>query len=332
MSLRRSLRGHATLSDPVKSASSSKKGEDTDTVVAQDDPKTMEKIKAVEIADRYAISLSIYYVTLLTRPFCSPTTPRKRRKVDHEALPKTPTPTAIGLMTSAYSTGDIDDPNPPPNFSEGAARPVRPHRTNATLVTPSGTRVIALPTDGTFVSPTKNMPIGVTTSNLLETACAHLIEVDPKLKAVVEKHHCRVFSPEGLAEEIDPFRSLVSGITAQQVSGAAASSIKNKFVALYNESQESPHIWPTPKQVVDTDIPRLRTAGLSQRKAEYIQGLAEKFASGELTAKMLVEATDEEVLEKLVAIRGLGKWSVEMFATFALKRTDILSTGDLGVQ
>jgi len=80
------------------------------------------------------------------------------------------------------------------------------------------------------------------------------------------------------------------------------------------------------------DIPTLRTAGLSQRKAEYIQGLAEKFASGELSAQMLVEATDEEVLEKLIAVRGLGRWSVEMFACFALKRLDIFSTGDLGVQ
>lgn len=54
--------------------------------------------------------------------------------------------------------------------------------------------------------------------------------------------------------------------------------------------------------------------------------------SGELSAQMLVEATDEEVLEKLIAVRGLGRWSVEMFACFSLKRTDIFSTGDLGVQ
>ena len=80
------------------------------------------------------------------------------------------------------------------------------------------------------------------------------------------------------------------------------------------------------------EIPVLRTAGLSQRKAEYIKGLAEKFASGELSAKMLIEASDEEVLEKLIAVRGLGRWSVEMFACFGLKRMDIFSTGDLGVQ
>lgn len=60
--------------------------------------------------------------------------------------------------------------------------------------------------------------------------------------------------------------------------------------------------------------------------------MAEKFASGELSAQMLVEASDAEVLERLVAVRGLGRWSVEMFACFALKRMDVFSTGDLGVQ
>lgn len=91
-------------------------------------------------------------------------------------------------------------------------------------------------------------------------------------------------------------------------------------------------MWPTPAVVAETSIEKLRTAGLSQRKAEYVQGLAEKFASGELTTEMLLNASDEELLEKLIAVRGLGRWSVEMFACFGLKRMDILSTGDLGVQ
>jgi hypothetical protein len=117
------------------------------------------------------------------------------------------------------------------------------------------------------------------------------------------------------------------------VSGAAAASIKRKFIGLFpppavpNEKH-----FPSPSEVAAADIAYLRTGGLSQRKAEYIQGLAEKFATGELSAPMLVEASDEELLEKLIAVRGLGRWSVEMFACFALKRTDIFSTGDLGVQ
>jgi len=119
----------------------------------------------------------------------------------------------------------------------------------------------------------------------------------------------------------------------QQVSGAAAKSIRNKFISLFHQNEDgTPGTYPTPDEVVKTDLAHLRTAGLSARKAEYIQGLAEKFVSGELTAKMLIDASDEEVLQKLVAVRGLGRWSVEMFACFGLKRTDIFSTGDLGVQ
>lgn len=95
---------------------------------------------------------------------------------------------------------------------------------------------------------------------------------------------------------------------------------------------DAPHVFPSPSQVAATDLTTLRTAGLSQRKAEYIQGLAEKFVSGELSTEMLLKAEYEEVLEKLIAVRGLGKWSVEMFACFGLKRMDVFSTGDLGVQ
>lgn len=125
------------------------------------------------------------------------------------------------------------------------------------------------------------------------------------MKPLIERHHCRTFSPEGLAEEIDPFESLCSGIISQQVSGAAAKSIKSKFVDLFNETAEGADIplgrtFPKPSQIVERTISFLRTAGLSERKAEYIKGLAEKFHSGDLSAKWLIKASDEEVLEKLV--------------------------------
>ena len=259
--------------------------------------------------------------------FKVPSTPkRKRSKEDGVLPPTTPTPSLVGLL-APYSTGDIDDATPPP-----LDRPVEPHHAAATLLTPGGSQKVAYSQN---VSPSK---IGLpqptaTTGDLLKQACEHLVRVEPRLKPLVEKHHCRIFSPEGLAEEVDPFRSLVSGIMAQQVSGAAAKSIKNKFIALFHQGSESPTAtFPTPAQVAATDITRLREAGLSQRKAEYVQGLAEKFTSGELSTQMLLKASDEEVMKKLIAVRGLGKWSVEMFACFALKRPNIFSTGDLGVQ
>lgn len=269
-----------------------------------------------------------------------PATPKsKRRKVAQDAdvkpPPFTPTPSAIGLMTSNstqgqnYSTGDIDDPAPP------ATRPVHKHHTNATLVTPGGTQLQPAYSNFEEASPSKPETHKPTSKTLLDTACAHLIKIDStltkKLKPVIEQHHCHVFSPEGLAEKIDPFRSLSSGIMAQQVSGAAASSIKNKFIALF-PPESCPNGFPPPALVAATDLATLRTAGLSQRKAEYIQGLAQKFDSGEITTQQLMTGSDEEVMKTLVAVRGLGAWSVEMFMCFGLKRLDVFSTGDLGVQ
>ena len=218
-------------------------------------------------------------------------------------------------------------------------RPAEPHRTNVPLVTPKGTRIVAYKNDDFGKSPSAiGLPKPTTTTgHILEDACAHLIKMDPRLKPLIDQHRCTVFGPEALAEECDPFKSLCSSIMAQQVSGAAAASIKRKFIGLFHtplgESAEIDDLpFPTPEQVAACTVPFLRQAGLSERKAEYIKGLAEKFASGELSAKMLMSASNEEVLEKLTAVRGLGRWSVEMFACFALKRMDVLSTGDLGVQ
>ncbi|KAL1853463.1 3-methyladenine DNA glycosylase [Paecilomyces lecythidis] len=222
----------------------------------------------------------------------------------------------------------------PPPFD----RPVDPHRTNAALLTPHGSSLVAYQPGAEDVSPSKSgLPRpAATTGNLLEKAVEHLIATEPRLKSLIDKHPCHVFSPKGLAESVDPFQSLASSIISQQVSGAAAKSIKNKFVSLFNGDIEDEILrtkrFPTPEEVARCDIATLRTAGLSQRKAEYIQGLAEKFATGELSAQILLKASDEELVEKLVAVRGLGKWSVEMFALFGLKRTDVFSTTDLGVQ
>ena len=259
-----------------------------------------------------------------------PVTPLRTRRVRNSKVPPlTPTPSLVNIIRAPYRSGDVDDATPPPD------RPVEPHITNATLVTPGGTQAVAYPNSLPESTPSKIDILPrptATTGTLLDKACAHLIKVDPRIKSLVEKHHCAIFSAKGLAEAIDPFRSLASGICGQQVSGAAAKSIKNKFIALFNEGNDGIHKFPNPIQVVATDIARLRLAGLSQRKAEYIHGLAEKFVSGELSTEMLMKASDEEVMDRLIAVRGLGKWSVEMFACFGLKRLDILSTGDLGVQ
>ena len=97
-------------------------------------------------------------------------------------------------------------------------RPADPHQTNAPLVSPETTRIVTY-ADELIPSGTKvaGPLLTGTTENILEGACAHLIKVDPKLKHVIDKHHCPLFSPEGLAEKNDPFVTLSSSIISQQV-------------------------------------------------------------------------------------------------------------------
>ena len=165
-----------------------------------------------------------------------------------------------------------------------------------------------------------------------------MISVEPKMKKLVDAHYCKPFSPASLAEKVDPFESLASGIISQQVSGAAARAIKGRFVDLFKEDREAgerdqqERTFPQPSQVTAMSIEQLRSAGLSQRKAEYLKGLGEKFVSGDLSTQLLAEAPYDTLVERLIAVRGLGLWSVEMFAMFGLKRMDVFSVGDLGVQ
>ncbi|KAJ5238558.1 DNA glycosylase [Penicillium chermesinum] len=279
--------------------------------------------------------------TSTTKKTASRSTQKAQAKREHSYWsPEPPTadkPQATPDDQQATNNHTTARPLTPPPLD----RPVDPHRTNAYLLTPHGSSVSAYPSHLVDSSPSKTgLPRpAATTGTLLEQAIAHLIAQDPRLQPVIDQHPCPLFSPAGLAEKVDPFNSLASSIIGQQVSGAAAKSIRNKFVALFDGGGETDEAsetgrsrFPTPQQVAACDLATLRTAGLSQRKAEYIQGLAEKFASGELSAQMLARASDEELVEKLIAVRGLGKWSVEMFACFALKRMDVFSTGDLGVQ
>ncbi|KAF3004599.1 3-methyladenine DNA glycosylase [Neopestalotiopsis sp. 37M] len=265
----------------------------------------------------------------------APSTPQKRRFKAKEAAtppPATPTPSNAKLIgePATRAARSATTPKTKPK-SAAVERLANPEVSNATLLSPETSRIVAAKSLDE-ASPTKAGVSRTTTGNILKQACDHLVKTDPRMKPLIDKHHCRVFSAEGLAEAIDPFEALCSGIISQQVSGAAAKAIKKRFIELYPHVQKQGDRFPHPKEVADTKLDVLRTAGLSQRKAEYIQGLAEKFATHELTTDFLRTAPYEEVVEKLIAVRGLGLWSVEMFACFALKRLDVFSVGDLGVQ
>lgn len=91
-------------------------------------------------------------------------------------------------------------------------------------------------------------------------------------------------------------------------------------------------LFPTPAQVAACPVTTLRAAGLSQRKADYVQDLATRFTDGRLSARALLDMSDDEVMKALIEVRGIGKWTVEMFMIFTLRRPDVLPCGDLGIQ
>ncbi len=251
---------------------------------------------------------------------------KKARRVYHALLPE---PNFLQIVSSE----NIDQASFPLN------RPAESHGTNISGINPRSSCLVAFSRkDGESSQSERAIARPKTTTlNMLEQACDRLIQVDSRFKPLIEKHPCPLFSPKGLAEEIDPFKALCNGIISQQISGAAAKSIKEKFVKIFGPEGAGinlllPNSFPRPKEVAEAKISDLRQAGLSQRKAEYIQGLAEKFVSGELDTTVLINSSDEELMKRLTAVRGLGKWSVEMFSCFCLKRMDVLSTGDLGVQ
>uniref|UniRef100_A0A8H7Y807 HhH-GPD domain-containing protein n=1 Tax=Psilocybe cubensis TaxID=181762 RepID=A0A8H7Y807_PSICU len=172
----------------------------------------------------------------------------------------------------------------------------------------------------------------------LEEAKRHLIQIDQRFEELFTKMKCKPFEH---LEQVHPFRALVISILGQQISWLAARSITHRFIRLYYPSlpeklsdEEGKKItcFPTPRQVANTDVSILRTAGLSARKAEYIRDLAVRFADGRLSTRKLLEANDDELAEMLIEVRGIGRWTVDMFAIFSLRRPDILPVGDLGVQ
>lgn len=139
----------------------------------------------------------------------------------------------------------------------------------------------------------------------------HILKVDPTLKPLVEKSVFPDFTVGESGEYLDTvtgFEYLTRSVIGQQVSGAAAASIFKKFRGLYG-LDESSSVFPLPKQVMASTVEELRGAGLSFRKAEYIQGVAKAFESGEIVDEKLQASTDDEVVDSLVALKGIGrKW------------------------
>lgn len=157
-----------------------------------------------------------------------------------------------------------------------------------------------------------------------------LAAADPTMAALIER-----VGPIDIATRLqrrkeerpnDAYGALLRAIVGQQLSTKAARTIYLRVLDLFGGKT------PSPEQLLEADEGDLRAAGLSGRKTEYIRDLASHVLSGELELDRLDRLGDEAVIEEIVAVRGLGRWTAEMFLLFHLERPDVLSGGDLGIR
>jgi DNA-3-methyladenine glycosylase II len=144
---------------------------------------------------------------------------------------------------------------------------------------------------------------------------------DPVLARII-----RSTGPIRFELDDDHYEAIVGSIIFQQLAGSAARAILNRFKELYGGRL------PSPREYLSTDTGRLRSSGLSPQKISYIKDLAERLENGRLDLKRLEELSDEEAMRELDAVRGIGRWTAEMFLLFKLGRTDVLPVNDLGLR
>lgn len=162
-------------------------------------------------------------------------------------------------------------------------------------------------------------------------AVAHLREADAVLATVIEA----VGPPDLREPSPSEFQALARSIIFQQLSGKAASTILGRFVALFAEDATAVDpvdgYFPRPEQVLAIDDESLRSAGVSRQKAASLRDLAAHFAEGALSVERFGEWGDEEIIQHLTAVRGIGRWTAQMFLMFQLQRADVLPTADVGI-
>ncbi len=154
---------------------------------------------------------------------------------------------------------------------------------------------------------------------------AYLRKQDPVLRGLIDAQGPIDPETDRRGSRPDPFVALSRAIVGQQVSTKAAASIWAKFEGLFRGP-------PTPQKVARAKDERLRSAGLSGAKASYVKDLARHVVSGELDLERIGELADEDVIADLIEIKGIGRWTAEMFLIFHLGRPDVISAGDLGIR
>ena len=146
---------------------------------------------------------------------------------------------------------------------------------------------------------------------------------DPILGAII-KHHgaCGLGA---VRDRFDHFSMLVRAIVFQQLSTKAATTIHNRLLECLPAGK------PTPECLSAVTEDQLRAAGISRQKAAYLRDLCDRVSSGDVPLDALDAMTDEEVIDALTRVKGIGRWTAEMFLIFRLQRPDVLPVGDLGI-
>ncbi|HVO86614.1 MAG TPA: DNA-3-methyladenine glycosylase [Candidatus Binatia bacterium] len=155
----------------------------------------------------------------------------------------------------------------------------------------------------------------------LQAGETHLSRVDKKLAGVIA-----LSGPCKIKPHSDYYGALVGSIVGQQLSVKAAAAIRKRLLDLFGGKM------PTPEQLIKVDGQKLRDLGLSWAKVKYVKDLAEHVLDGRLDLPHISTMPNDQLIEQLTAVKGIGQWSAHMFMMFALGRLDILPVGDLGIR
>jgi DNA-3-methyladenine glycosylase II len=156
-----------------------------------------------------------------------------------------------------------------------------------------------------------------------EAAVRHLRRIDPVMKRVIDRvGECRF----GEREPGTHFAALTRTIVYQQLSGKAAGTILKRLHAAYGGRA------PTPRELLDTPDATIRAAGISGQKTKYLRDLAARVDDGRLPVARLGRLTDDAAIEVLTGVKGIGRWTAQVYLMFRLRREDVLPDGDLGIQ
>jgi DNA-3-methyladenine glycosylase II len=157
-----------------------------------------------------------------------------------------------------------------------------------------------------------------------DAAVVHLRRADPTLARIID-----AVGPFALQPRDGSYRMLARAIFFQQLAGPAARAILSRVLTLLGTDDER---FFTPEQFLAAGDEQLRSVGLSRQKVVYLRDLSEKFASGQLSDGEFADAGDEDVIRRVTWVKGIGRWTGEMFLIFSLGRPDVLPVDDLGVR